>query len=92
MPGIVKCDVDRAGGLIRPLQTVAKIDGQPIGVIGCPVASHSPCELPSPPHCAATMAQGSAVAKINGVPICRAGDQASCGHPATGQGWARISG
>jgi len=91
MSGIVRTNDDTAGGTIRPSQTFAKINGQPIGIIGCPVDPHDPCWVPDPPHCAAVMAQGSAIAKINGIPICRAGDQASCGHPATGQEWARIA-
>ncbi len=90
MPGIVRCNDDTAGGTIRPLQTVAKINGEPIGVVGCPVDSHAPCPDPSS-HCSAVMVQGSTIAKISGVPICRAGDAASCGHTATGQGWARIA-
>ncbi len=90
MPGVVKTNEDTAGGLILPLQSGWTIGGQPIGVVGCPVVTHSPCEVPDPPHCAAIMAQGSAMFNIDGIPVCRAGDQASCGHPATGQGWFNV--
>lgn len=90
MPGVTRCNDDTAVGTIRPLQTAWKLDGEPIAVVGCPVDSHTPCELPSPPHCAATMAEGADYWSIGGTPICRAGDMATCGHPATGQPAWRI--
>lgn len=88
--GIVKCNVDTASGLIRPLQDWVTVDGQPVGIVGCPVDSHSPCEAPDPPHCAANMTQGKSWITIDGIPVCFEGHEASCGHPATGQDWIEV--
>lgn len=89
MPLASVCNVDTAGGLIRPLQTGITIDGNPWAVVGSPVDPHSPCEVPDPPHCAAVMAEGVGVT-INGINVCVAGNAASCGHPATGSGFLVI--
>lgn len=33
------------------------------------------------------MAQGSSFISINGIPVCRQGHCAGCGHPTTGSDW-----
>jgi len=90
MPGASRCNDDTAGGTIRALQTLVTLKGEPWAVVGSPVDSHAPCPLPAS-HCNATMAQGSNLVTIKGVPVCRAGDLASCGHAATGQSWILCS-
>lgn len=89
MPGASQTNVDTAGGTIRPLQTFVRLDGDPWAVVGSPVDPHPPCPDPAI-HCAAQMAQGSPCVRISGIPACRAGDAADCGHGATGRGWIRI--
>jgi|GEM_PF-3112207 len=96
MAGIVRTNEDRAGGgLIRPLQTKFKVRGEPAGVIGSPVDPHPPCWLPSPAHCAAVMAEGVSRFRIvqggQTCFVCVAGNEASCGHPATGRSYYRIN-
>lgn len=81
MPGIVRVNQDTAGGLITGsgLQDFVKLDGMQWAVLGDVVAPHG-----TVPHAAATMVQGSAFIKINGIPACIAGNAASCGDVATG--------
>ena len=67
-----------------------KIGGRKVVLVGDAIAAHPPCPK-VPVHCAATMAAGSSWVKIGGVPICRAGDAASCGHASTGSGWVSSS-
>ena len=86
-----KCNEDTAGGTILPAQVFTRIEAGPWAVVGCPVASHPPCP-DDPAHCAASMAEGSSFVRIDGVPVCRAGDSASCGHAATGREWIRVHG
>lgn len=50
----------------------------PIVVVGQRVQSHGPS-----PHNTATMAQGSPNVFAYGLPVCREGDLASCGDPAS---------
>ncbi len=91
MIGICQTNVDTAGGTIRPLQTSVVIGDSedPVAVVGCSVDSHPPCELPSPPHCTAHMAEGepSIVIEEDGVEmmVCFEGHLADCGHAATGR-------
>ena len=83
MPGVALVGVDAAGGTITgQLQSRVFVSGAAIAVVGDPVAPHGP---PTPPHQSATMAAGSARVFIDAIPICRAGDAATCGHAATGQ-------
>ena len=89
MAGASRTNDDTAGGIIRPLQTFVRLNGQPWAVVGSSVDPHDPCWVPDPPHCSAVMAEGAPHVRINGAAACRAGDLASCGHPATGQNWIR---
>lgn len=87
MFGIARMSLDSAGGTqLNGGQDFARVDGELIVLLGDPVAGHG-----LPPHAAPVMAQGSSFARINGVPVCRAGHAASCGHTSTGASWARLS-
>ena len=87
MPGIARKGSDTAGGTqLGGGQDWVKIDGDAIVLLGDPVAAHGP-----PPHRSPVMAQGSSWVKIGNVPICRAGDAASCGHASTGSDWVASS-
>lgn len=80
MAGISRAQIDFAGGLIASsLQVFVLVEGFPAAVVGSPVASHG-----GGPHSAATLVVGSLFVRINGLPVVRAGDVASCGHVATG--------
>jgi uncharacterized Zn-binding protein involved in type VI secretion len=85
MPGISLVGVDTAGGLITgQLNTLMQVDGKFASVVGDVVAPH-------PGHIRQVMQQGAPWFTIDGIPVCHAGDQASCGHSATGQAWFDIS-
>ncbi len=82
--GIARCSIDSAGGLLFSLkQDFVRLDGVLVTVVGDGVADH-------PPHLPNVMAEGCSWFRINGIPVCREGHRAACGHPATGAGWARI--
>lgn len=75
-------------------QTFSRANGRLISVIGTEVAQHPPA---SPPHKAPSQGgscltlTGASFARINGIPICRDDDLATCGHPnANGEAFARI--
>lgn len=80
MAGVAVTGIDSAGGIIQPTQTAVTFNGLPLAVVGCAVTGHG-----GPPHNAASMVQGSAIFKINGIPVCLAGSRASCNDVATGQ-------
>lgn len=82
MPGAVRVGVDSAGGMITgDLAPSVRVNGAPTAVLGASVASHGKDQ-----HAAPVMAQASASVFAQGRARCRAGDQASCGHVATGSG------
>lgn len=81
--GITVKNIDSAGGTqIGGSGAPWTVDGQPIVLKGDPVAGHGYV-----PHNAPSMVQGSAWMTIDGVPVCREGHLASCGHPTTGSDW-----
>lgn len=82
MPQVSRVNVDSAGGLILGGGGAGyKIAGQIIAVIGDAVAVHPP----APPHSTApSMVTGQSNYRVNGTPVCRAGDAANCGHSSTG--------
>ena len=82
--GLSVCNVDTAGGVIQPLQTAWTFNGNPVAIVGCPVAAHPPCPL-FPEHCSAKMVEGQANITFNGIPVCFEGHKASCGCGATGR-------
>ena len=84
MPGAARVGTDTAGGTqLGGGQGTVYVDGALWVVRGDAVASHAPCPVPAS-HCAATMVGASATVFAGGLPVCRAGDPASCGHPSTG--------
>ncbi len=88
MPGVACVGVDVAGGFQLGMQgekmTVA---GTPVVLVGDRVAPHPP----APPHTAApTMVEGSPRFRLKGIPVCREGHRASCGHATTGRSKFRI--
>jgi len=87
--GIAVKDEDVAGGIqIAGNQNFVKIDGKLVVVKGDPVTPH-PSFLP---HSGAPyMAEGTSWFRINGIPVCREGHKANCGHPTTGRTWIRIT-
>lgn len=87
--GIAVKDEDEAGGVqIAGLQEFVTIDEKLVVVLGDPVTPHPP----APPHSAApVMAEGTDWLRIDGIPVCREGHKANCGHPTTGRGWIRIT-
>lgn len=88
MPGVACVSVDMAGGVQLGMQAEKfKVRGNPVVVIGDHVASHPP----TPPHVGdPVMVQGTAKFRVNGIPVCREGHLASCGHATTGRPFFRI--
>jgi len=80
MAGIARVNVDSAGGkIIGALVPKVRVNGAPIAVVGAAIAPHGQYQ-----HAAPVMVQGSAKVRAGGLPVCRAGDEASCGHAASG--------
>lgn len=88
MPGIAVQGDDSAGGTqIAGGQTILKIKGKLAVVLGDPVTPHAP----GPPHSTSpVMAEATARFRIKGIPACREGHAASCGHATTGRPFFRI--
>jgi len=87
MPGIACQTVDIAGGVqLGGGQSKLRIRGQLAVVIGDPVAGHGlPPHSPQP-----SMVTASDRFFVEGKPVCRAGDVASCGHATTGRNFFSI--
>lgn len=80
MAGISVCNVDTAGGVIKPgPNSKVFYKGNPLAVVGCPVQPHPP------DHVGSVMVTGSSKVFISGVAVCKAGSKASCGDTATGR-------
>lgn len=90
MPGITVKGLDIAGGVqLGGGQSFVRVAGALVVVLGDPVTPHPPL----PPHTGAPiMAQGCDWLTINGIPVCREGHQASCGHATTGRSWVQVVG
>ena len=72
--------IDQAGGVINgPGAPGWTWNGAPISVVGDGVTGHG-----AGAHAGPAMATGSAWMSINGIPVVRAGDVATCTHQATG--------
>jgi uncharacterized Zn-binding protein involved in type VI secretion len=86
MPNASLSGADSAGGLIAgPQQTSVLSSGNPLAVKGDPVMPHG-----LPPCLTVVMVGSSGTVFAEGKPIVRAGDSASCGHPATGSSTVNI--
>lgn len=83
--GIAVKAKDSAGGAqIAGGQTFWFVEDQLVVVKGDPVTPHPPF----PPHSTnPVMAEGSSWMTLNGIPVCREGHKANCGHSSTGRGW-----
>ena len=76
MTGVARVGIDSAGGIILGGgQSFVYANSSLIAVVGDAVAPHGDA-----PHSAPTLVTGSATVFINGIPVCRQGDLASCGH------------
>jgi len=76
MKGVGRVGVDSAGGtIIGVLAPNVIVNGSPIVLVGAAVTGHGVGVHASP-----TMAEGSSTVFVNGIPVCRTGDAASCGH------------
>jgi uncharacterized Zn-binding protein involved in type VI secretion len=80
MKGASRVNQDSAGGTIVGVKAPSVfVNGKPIACLGAAVAGHG-----DQPHASPVMAQASSTVFAEGIPVCRAGDQASCGHAANG--------
>lgn len=88
MPGIAVKTLDEAGGIqLAGGQDWFLVDDQPAVLLGDPVEPHPI----GPPHdTTPVMAQASDWFSIDGIPVCREGHAASCGHPTSGRSWFLI--
>jgi len=77
--GAIVVNADVAGGPIIAIgQMWMTLGGRNVAVLGDPVTGHGMYQ-----HAAPTMVQGSPWFAINGKPVVRQGDSASCGDTAT---------
>ncbi len=80
MPGIARVGVDRAGGTqLRGGNTRVFANGALVQVLGGIVKPHGRNR-----HLYARMVQASKKVFAQGIPVCKVGDKASCGHATTG--------
>lgn len=80
MPGISR-DNDSAGGDLIPSQSTVFANNEEVIVDGDRVASHG-----LSPHNSPTMIAGSNNVFVENIAVCNAGDNATCGHSASGSG------
>lgn len=86
--GITVLDLDVAGGnQLASLQDFWLVENELVQVIGGVVRPHGPPPHSPPPP----MATGSPWFSLNGIPVCRQGDVAVCGHRTTGRPWFFIT-
>ena len=84
--GIAVRQLDAAGGAqLAGGQSFFKVSGQPVIVLGDPLAAHG-----EGLHATPVMHEGSGWLRLNGTPVCREGHRATCGHPSSGRPWFRI--
>jgi uncharacterized Zn-binding protein involved in type VI secretion len=77
---IVSIGLDQAGGILIPgRQTSVTCDGVGVIVVGDRVTPHG-----NGAHDSAVVAAGSPTFRIEGIPVARAGDPATCGDLCTG--------
>lgn len=82
MPGVSRVGVDAAGGtIVGDLAPTVFVDGSPIVVKGAQVAGHG-----NGPHAGPVMSGASGTVFANGIAVVRSGDNATCGHTASGSG------
>lgn len=82
MPGVARVGQDTAGGvLLNGGNSTVFVNGSPGAVLGTQVSGHGDA-----PHSGPSMITASSTVFFNGIPVCRQGDAASCGHTSTGSG------
>ncbi len=85
--GIAVVSLDTAGGAQMGSQFAPwTVEGQVIVGIGDLVQAHGPAPHSPPPP----MVTGSDWFTIDGIPVCREGEVAACGHATTGRAWFTI--
>lgn len=85
--GITLKGVDVAGGVqLAGGQSIFKVNGIPVVMLGDPVGEHG-----KSPHNTPVMVEGSSLFRINGTPVVLAGHLASCGHPTSGQSLFKVT-
>lgn len=89
MYGVARRSTDTAAGAqIGVNQNWVWVEYQLWMVLGDVNAAHGlPPHVPGPD----AMAQGSSFISIDGIPVCRQGHLAGCGHPTTGSKFKFIS-
>ena len=88
MPGAARVNQDSAGGTITEAKAPKVfVNGKNVAVFGCAVQGHG-----TAPHASPTMAQASPNVYAQGIKVCRQGDQATCGHAASGSGNVFVNG
>lgn len=86
MPGVACVGLDSAGGMQLGMQAAKfKIRGRAVVVVGDRVAGHGEA-----PHAGPVMAQGTSNFRVGGIPVCREGHSATCGHATSGRPFFRI--
>lgn len=89
MHGVARRGMDVArGAQIGANQTHVTVQGVLWMVLGDVNTPHG--KFPHVPG-GDNMAQGSSFVSIDGIPVCREGHLAGCGHPTTGADWFKIS-
>ena len=82
MPGVTRVLADNAAGtILGPGAPTVFTEGQITSVINDNVSTHG-----DPPHAGPTMVSASSTVYAEGKQVTRKGDNASCGHSATGSG------
>ena len=91
MPAISTLSGARARGAVTSSpQSWVTVDGNAVVVRGSRVARHPPCPQVII-HCNASTSGGSSLVSIDGIPVNRDGDTASCGHSLTGgRSWVDV--
>lgn len=87
MSGASRANQDKAEGLILQGSGDVSTNGSPQVRIGDKVMGHGKGD-----HGLPKMAEGSSTVFVNGIGASRAGDKATCGHPATGSSTVFIGG
>ena len=83
MSGVCRINMDVAGGLIVGMNQSGTVfaNGSPISVNADAVLPHG-----NGAHAGPVMIASSSKVFVNGIAVCKEGDLATCGHPATGSG------
>lgn len=80
MPAVARVSVDNTIGTnIGAQNSTVYCNGSLVQLLGDSIAPHWLCPI-VPIHCAAVHVAGSPTVFINGIPVVRVGDAASCGH------------